>query len=348
MSELKKDNKNFDGCFDKTHIISKNCIHCKMCTKNCTFLTKYDNQMNVNFDLMEFEHHPELAYNCFLCGRCKIVCPEDIDGREIALAARRRQVEDNNGKIPVKGYNGIILEKQNYLFKNYKNVGRNGSAVFTGCNFLSYIPKTTEKIIDVMKRNDIGVIFDCCGKPISELGLEDKENVLLDRLKMRLKERHVEELIILCPNCFYFLKDKLDIKMVDIYTKLKELNLGKDFDEESIKIFRPCPDRESNELREKMSKFMPSSEIISVNEMCCGAGGCAAVKEPVLAHEMKEDIKSQVEGGVLYTYCATCTGFFREAGVDIHHVLEKILDVEESTNGNSLLNRMKYKMYKSK
>ena len=37
------------------------CINCKLCTKNCDFLEKY------NMDLSDFSKKEDLAYNCFLC-----------------------------------------------------------------------------------------------------------------------------------------------------------------------------------------------------------------------------------------------------------------------------------------
>ena len=71
------------------------CIHCKLCTKNCEFLEKY------NMDLEDFSLREDLSYNCFLCGRCKSVCPKDIDGKEIALDMRRKIVKENKNTIEI-------------------------------------------------------------------------------------------------------------------------------------------------------------------------------------------------------------------------------------------------------
>lgn len=318
--------------------LAKDCIHCGACTRNCTFLTKY------NMDLKNFEEHSELAYSCFLCNKCKIVCPVDIDGAAIGIKHRRNEVKNNGGKLAKKGYSGIVLEKYNYKFKNYKNARGVKSAIFTGCNFLSYTPNTANTLIDMMKEFDIGVIFDCCGKPISELGLKDKELDIIEKIQKKLDDMGIEELIMVCPNCYYYLAGRLNVKMVDIYTKLKELGLGQNFDEEKINMFRPCPDRESNYLEEKMAQFMPNTEIINLNEQCCGAGGCAGVREPDLSSGFKEDIKAQANGEKVYTYCATCTGMMRPKDIDISHVLTRILGVEEGEKmSNSLINRMKFK-----
>ena len=53
----------------------KQCIHCGACTGNCDFLRKY--QMDIGNE----EKVKELAYHCFLCGKCGSVCPAGIDGR---------------------------------------------------------------------------------------------------------------------------------------------------------------------------------------------------------------------------------------------------------------------------
>ena len=73
----------------------------------------------------------------------------------------------------------LIKEKANYIFRNYKHV-TSGRVVFTGCNFPSYFPKTTKYLADLLeKKAGIGIIYDCCGKPIAELGLEKEEQAIL-------------------------------------------------------------------------------------------------------------------------------------------------------------------------
>src|SRR3712207_7710456 len=72
-----------------------------------------------------------------------------------------------------------------------------------------------------MKKFDVGVIYDCCGKPISELGLRGKEEEIINNIQKKLDDMGIEELIMVCPNCYYYLEGRLDIRMVDIYTKLK-------------------------------------------------------------------------------------------------------------------------------
>lgn len=331
--------------------ISKDCIHCGLCSKNCDFLKKY------KLDLAGFEDREDLAYNCFMCGKCKIVCPKNIDGKLIAKKMRDKKCAENNGKIPEKGYSGLLLEKKNYIFKNYKNVDikksqldkdtKGKSVLFTGCNFLSYMPQTADKLIEEMRAKDIGVVFDCCGKPIYELGLNDESKDIIKNLEKRLVDNNITELVMVCPNCYYYLKDKIDIKIVDIYTKMKELDIGKELEGEKI-LFRPCPDREEGILLNSIKNSNKNIRVECLNEQCCGAGGCAPVKEGGLSKAMRIDVKEQISGQKLSTYCSTCFGFFKSEGIDVSHILSDMLEVKEEKKSNSLINRMKYKFYRGK
>lgn len=312
--------------------ISKDCIHCKKCTKNCSFLEKYD------IDLSQFEQRQDLAYNCFMCGKCKIVCPKDIDGREIALKHRQDEV-NASGKIAQKGYSLLLLEKKNYLFKNYKNTNGKKSCLFTGCNFLSYTPNTAKKLIEICKDNEIGIIFDCCGKPVYELGLEKDGQNIIDKLQSKFKKEGIEEIITVCPNCYHYLKDKLDVAVIDVYTKLGNMNLLTPIEGE-YDVFRPCSDRENNELFDLIQKQNPALIMNKLNEQCCGAGGCASVKEPEIAIKMRHDAINQSDN--IIAYCSTCYGFITQSGGNITHFLTEMLGVKEKKKTNSLLNRMKY------
>ena len=152
------------------------CIHCQKCTKNCDFLKKYD------MDLDDFSSRDDLAYHCFLCGKCKEVCPKDIDGREIALKMRKKHIRKSNNLLKDKDNTLLLKEKNPYKFANYKYSNKK-SVLFPGCNFISFYPRTSENLIGLLKKHDIGAILDCCQKPIDELGLEDDANKNLQNLK---------------------------------------------------------------------------------------------------------------------------------------------------------------------
>ena len=316
------------------------CIKCGRCKDHCEFLGLYD------IDLSDTQRLRELAYHCFLCGKCRMVCPKNIDGKELVLQMRRQKVTEHNGKLAEKGYGMLLLEKKKYLFQNYKHAAGK-SVLFPGCNFPSLFPKTTKKLAELLREKDgIGIVFDCCGKPISELGLKEEEEVIINRINLRLKRAGIEEIVVVCPNCYYYLKTRLQASVVSIYEKLKELGLGKRIDQPEINIFAPCPDRESLSLQEHMKAFLPD-KVIPVQEVqCCGLGGCAGIKEFELTEKFSRILKESNYSS-LYTYCASCSGRLTGAGCkNVRHVLVDILKTEELPDmQKSLFNRVRAKFY---
>lgn len=321
---------------DRTTDVSQ-CIHCGMCREHCTFLDKY------KLDLSDVKELRELAYHCFLCGKCTQVCPKGIDGRELILQLRRERTEENNGAVPEKGYGMMLREKRDYLFRNYRHVfGKR--VLFPGCNFPSFYPETLKKLSRMLEEKaGIGMIFDCCGKPIAELGLEKEEHRIAGEIQKRLDGYGIEEVIMLCPNCCYYLKPLLRQKVTSIYEVLKELELGQPIDKK-IPLFIPCPDREKEEWIEAMETFLPMGFKRVEEIQCCGLGGCAGAKEPELAGGQSGIL---IEAGYarFYTYCASCCGQFKRGGIDAVHLLSEILGTEEKPDiGKSLLNRAKWKL----
>ena len=176
------------------------------------------------------------------------------------------------------------------------------------------------------------MVFDCCGKPVSELGLAEASGQGIEALKTRLKAAGVEELVILCPNCYYFLKPRLtEFRLVNIYDKLKELGLGRKIDAERANIFVPCPDKATHELEKAFLPFIGGEWENIPGVQCCGLGGCAAGKEPELAQGFRSRVREQNPENV-YAYCASCAGCLRRSGVEnVHHVLVEILGTGEES-----------------
>lgn len=313
------------------------CIHCKKCTKHCSFLTKYD------LSIGDVERLKDLAYHCFLCGECTRVCPKGIDGRQIILNMRYDEVKKDRYSLKQKGYAFLLLEKKKYIFKNYKKASSK-SILFPGCNFPSFYPKTTAYLSRLLKEvANIDTVYDCCGKPIAELGLGKEENTIIDRINKYIEKKGIEEMVLLCPNCYYHFGDRLNVKITTIYEKLVDLNIGKKIALESH-LYLPCPDRENKKWLPYIKHFLTKESSYITDVQCCGLGGCAIVKERDLALDMPKKLKKQGHKDIL-TYCATCAGNFKRRGLDnVQHILPLILDINEKADtGHSLLNRAKTK-----
>lgn len=316
----------------RTTDISK-CIHCHLCQKHCAFLEKYQ------LDICDTEKLNELAYHCFLCGKCTEVCPVGIDGREIIAQMRRDQVKEDQGEYVNKKYKRTVNEKKEYQYRNYRHVTEK-SVLFPGCNFPSVYPKTTKKLVQLLEEKaGIGVVYDCCGKPMADLGMEEDEKRIVAGIEKRLRDAGVTEVITLCPNCYDYLKPRMALKVVNIYEKLKELGIGKKIPG-GAKMYTPCPDREKKEWLKDINFFLENECEVIQDIQCCGLGGNAGALEPELAKGFAAKLKDSTD--TIYTYCGSCAGNLTRNGCKkVSHVLPEILETYEKPDTvKSLINRM--------
>lgn len=216
-----------------------------------------------------------------------------------------------------------------------------------GCAFPGHYPETTKYLIDLFE-GKMDFSIDCCGKPLEDSGLISDFEKNLERLKKMYKEKGVERIVTMCPNCFYFFKghmDKLNIEVISIYQKLQEENLLNVIDDEA-EIFMPCPDKRTNELLKQIKPFVPNGKVKFRKVMCCGMGGGAKAKEKDLADEMMNKVKSEIKDNI-YTYCASCSASFGKSNVkNVKHILSEILGVKEKVDLNYFKNALKLKFYK--
>ncbi len=317
---------------------AEKCVHCGRCTASCLFLEKY------GLDLAGLAKRPELAYSCFLCGKCAAVCPKGIDGAAIAQAMRRDQAGDGKDLRRDGDYRLLLWEKAPYKFANYRRAsGR--PVLFPGCNFPSFFPRTMARLESVMAVHGVGVAYDCCEKPVHELGLAEDAAMHIRRMEEKLRARGVEELVMVCPNCWRFLDGRMGIPMVTIYEKLRQLGEGGTVKRDAFPLYYPCPDRAEKRFFTDIRPFLEGEVTDAFARVqCCGLGGCASAREPELARRMTTGAAETAADGGLYTYCASCVSSFRRKGLErAWHLLPLILGVDEAVplGMKPLFNRMR-------
>ena len=310
----------------------QNCIHCGICRDNCAFLSKYD------IEIGDTKRLKELAYHCFLCGNCTAVCPVHIDGRQVVLDLRRERVASGEKQAVEKKYRGLIREKRDYIYRNWKHA-TGGSVFFPGCNFPSMYPKTTAEIVKIFREHGIGTVYECCGKPIAELGLAEDEERIIQNIRERLDDNKITEIITGCPNCRDFFGDRLGVKVTGIFSKFSELGIGNAIEGDYL-FYLPCPDRYEHKWIEEIRPFIKGEISFADGVQCCGLGGSAIAYEPDIADMFTQKMKEQNSPAV--TYCASCTGQFRRCGFDqIDHIITKILGTNERADtSKSYINRV--------
>lgn len=330
---LKKDGQKAD--------ISR-CTRCNICTEACAFLQKYD------LDIGCTEQLRELSYHCFLCGKCTAVCPEGIDGRARMLELRRERVQKAKGAVREPGYTGLIEEKADYRYRNYQALTKETKRVFfPGCSLPSYFPTTMKEVSRLLAGKGVPTVYDCCGKPIAELGDMETEKKIIEGINRQLRKAKVGEVIFACPNCYTFLKPALEAKAVTIYEALREYGyctpLEKIKKDREETVFLPCPDREKRYWLTKIEacagrRFRPIEEV-----QCCGLGGCAAAKEPDLSAGFGQMLRDK-DYDNFWTYCASCAGKFARGGVKSRYLLSAFLGISEKPDiAHGIENRAKMK-----
>ena len=297
------------------------CVFCHKCRDNCAFLSKY------GIDIGDTDRLKELAYSCFLCGRCTEVCPLNIDGRQTVIDLRRERAESEEHVAIEKAYKGLISEKKNYKFRNWKHV-TSETVFFPGCNFPSLFPRTNSLLVKIFEEHGIGTVYECCGKPIAELGFRDEEERIISNIRKRLEENNITEIVTACPNCLDFFGDRLGVTVRSVYSKLAEMGIGSRIEGDAL-VYIPCPDREEKKWIEDLKPFF-SVEISPLeNVQCCGLGGSAGGKEQEIVKGFVKDIGDK-GGQHFYTYCASCVGQFGRNGLkNSDHILTKILGTDE-------------------
>ena len=106
----------------------------------------------------------ELAYHCFLCGRCTEVCPKGIDGTaghpEYAAESGQREWRQRSRKRDM----GCFCGRRGIIGSAMKRISGEKSILFPVCNFPSFFPETTRYLAEILARETgMGILFDCCG-----------------------------------------------------------------------------------------------------------------------------------------------------------------------------------------
>ncbi len=271
----------------------------------------------------------------------------------------------------------IALEKGHYPFKNYRHAHAK-RVFFPGCNFPSLYPKTCAALTRLLKeRCDMGVAFDCCGKPLAEMGRQERFEGVVHRIGERLSALGVEEIACACPNCFYTLRGRLPQRVTSVYAVLRELGMGEcqagrsgaepagksatsgvpaDDAAAPPLLFPSCPDRRDGLLVDDVLALVGTQVTLprcagveharsqGISPACARQGACKGCE---LLPCCRQDCSGvlDLEQPVL-TYCASCVGYLRGGGHGgAQHVLARVLGTNEQPDlARSFINRARTKL----
>lgn len=240
----------------------------------------------------------------------------------------------------------ILAEKACYPFKNYRHA-RDGIALFAGCNVASLFPRTVAAVRALFEeRLGAGIVFDCCGSPLTLEGCDARARRVRDGVAQRLRARGVEEVVALCPNCAATLADGAGARVTGVYAKLREMGFEGALAPEGS-VFVPCPDRAERAWLADVRALFDGEPAVLDRAPCCGLGR-GSLADPARARRMARrcvELAHEAVDGPLHVYCASCAGQFASCGAtDVRYVLAEVLGTDEAPQtARSLANRARAK-----
>jgi Fe-S oxidoreductase len=338
------------------------CTECGLCVDECAFLKKYGNPKEIatryNPGNNKFGIMP---YECSLCGLCSAVCPEGLDIRDMFIKMRREVALSCIAPFP--GHNTLLKYEKigmSRLFTFYALPKGCKEVLFPGCAFAGTRPGLTRKLFHLLEDMNpgLGIALDCCGRISDDLGLQGFTQTMLAELQDYLLSHGVEDVIVVCPNCYSMFREYaegLNVKMV--YEVLSDMPGLRALNNKTFVIHDPCSMRNNPDCQEMIRRLLSMVGISYKNTvhtggktLCCGNG--AGVKSicPEFAEAWLDKLAIETSGSSVLTYCAGCAEMMGRR-LKCAHVLDLLL-AEKSLSSNlmskhpfTFINRLLLKRY---
>ncbi len=332
----------------------RSCIECLSCLSACPVVKQTEEFAGPYFMryISKFALDPrdcsdraaegfdEGLYTCTSCGKCKEVCPKEINTFGSAIEKLREiSVNENIGPLPA---HKTILEQikktgrsvepagtgefPEGFVKTQKNIN-NGSkhkiALFTGCMVDYKLPEIAVALLKVMDANNIDVIVPdgqiCCGSPLLRTGQTEIFPEIAKRNYEALKDYNT--IVTVCAGCGSTLKN--DYPKVGINLNVKDISefLADKLETDTMKPVNmkvcyhdPCHlvrgQGISKEPREVLNKIKGVEFVeMEVPDQCCGAGGGVRSGKPEIAAGLgskKVKMVEKLDVDAVITICPFC------------------------------------------
>lgn len=339
------------------------CTECGLCVEECAFLKKYGNPKeiangydpgNIKLGIMPYE--------CSLCGLCSVVCPEGLDIRGMFKNVRH-EVADR-GTVPFPDHKALLLYEKtgmSKLFTFYALPEGCKEVLFPGCAFAGTRPGLTRKLFHLLEAHNpgLGIVLDCCGRISDDLGCQEFARAMLAELQDYLLSHGVEDVIVVCPNCYGMFKeytDGLNVRMV--YEALPDVPGLRALNNNTFTIHDPCSMRNNPACHERTRQLLSMAGInfkdmdhAREKTLCCGNGAGVKCISPEFAEAWLDKVAGETAGRSVLTYCSGCTEMMGRR-MNCAHVLDVLLNPERPLSPNliskapfTFMNRLLLKRY---
>jgi len=267
----------------------------------------------------------QAVVRCALCGLCSHDCPMDLNPADLMRTAR--EILLDQGITELDDYQMMLVDNSWHFFNLYRNtwninyydlaVESCEALFFPGCTLASYAPELTRAAYAWLKSRGlkVGITPECCGLPLTSLGLQERGIQMLERLRGKMEQVGARQLITACPNCFYhFEKHLQDIEVVPLYQLLADAGIRLS-GATRVTVHDSCPDRFSGRIGTQVRRLLEGFALTEMrhhgaNTICCGSGGIVSMVDPDLSSQRAQTRMaevSSVEADYCVTACMGCT-----------------------------------------
>lgn len=347
----------------RLNAFSNACHGCGSCLSSCELLsglgmTPVQIAQNVLSGQELKEGLDQAIVRCALCGLCSHSCPVDLNPADLMQTAR--EILLAHGITDLDDYQMMLVDNTWHFFNLYRNswginyydlaVDSCEDLFFPGCTLASYAPELTRAAYGWLRDQGlkVGIVPDCCGLPLSSLGLMERASQMLERLRAKMELVGAKRLITACPNCFYhFQKHLPHVEVAPLYQLMAEAGVQVS-GMSKITVHDSCPDRDSGLIGEQMRRLLGGYSLTEMvhhgqSTMCCGSGGIVSMVDPGLSNQRAKLRIAEFDASTAdycVTACMGCTKRLESAclpdnrdprqpsqSARVRHLLELIFDL---------------------
>jgi Fe-S oxidoreductase len=272
--------KGFVDYYDGAAFV-RDCTECGTCRPACPFLMKFGEPRDVILN------HPEDAFLCTNCGACNGLCPSGLSPADALLGVKHRLLA--LGRVPrpiwsaVRSARRFVSLSHGVFFAHY---APSATVFWPGCGLGAMSPRLVNGTMKLLRDHvdpDMGMVLDCCGEPLYQLGDLDGVEKLLQKVGRALETSGVKRVITGCVNCRKLLSRYLkEIEVRHVLTVIPEIS-SMGLQSESVFVHHPCTAFLDPAITGAARSVLRGQGLTfdeRARPMCCGQGGRAERHRP--------------------------------------------------------------------
>jgi Fe-S oxidoreductase len=279
-----------------------------------------------------------LHENCMLCGRCKQICPVQIDLLDLRVAARHKD-------------NLNIDRKLDYLPPDVGDSKGINVLYFAGCmgHLTPLVKKAMMSIMDAANVKYKFLDADgsiCCGRPLLMAGMFEAAHSLILKNQQAIHASGARILVTSCPICYKMFSEEYKLYGVEVLHHTQYLlrlaeagSLWLNHSGQSVVYHDPCElGRSSGVYKEPRKLLRRVAKVIPIEEekekaLCCGGSlGDLSMqfRQRTAIRDAALEVLTKPSPDLLITACPLCKKTFQDgSSVKVKDIAEIVAEQME-------------------